>query len=225
MATSGSRDFQPNVGEWIEEAYERCGLELRTAYDARTARRSLNILFADWANRGLNQWTISNVNQTLTEGTDSYSLNDYVIDVLDVILRRTVNDVATDYQMNQVGRAEYWNIPTKSTKARPTQWFLDKQVTPKIYVWPAPENSTDVIKMNQLLRIEDADGSVNDLQMPFRFYPALVAGLAFYLSQKRAPERMESLKSLYEDEFARALAQDESRASLMIKPNMRSYGY
>ncbi len=218
MATSGSRDFQPNVGEWIEEAYERCGLELRTAYDARTARRSLNILFADWANRGLNQWTISNVSQTLTEGTDSYSLNDYVIDVLDVILRRTVNDVATDYQMNQVGRAEYWNIPTKSTKARPTQWFLDKQVTPKIYIWPAPENSTDVIKMNQLLRIEDADGSVNDLQMPFRFYPALVAGLAFYLSQKRAPERMESLKSLYEDEFARALAQDESRASLMIKP-------
>jgi hypothetical protein len=225
MATSGSRDFQPNVGEWIEEAYERCGLELRTAYDARTARRSLNILFADWANRGLNQWTISNVSQTLTEGTDSYSLNDYVIDVLDVILRRTVNDVATDYQMNQVGRAEYWNIPTKSTKARPTQWFIDKQVTPKIYIWPAPENSTDVIKMNQLLRIEDADGSVNDLQMPFRFYPALVAGLAFYLSQKRAPERMESLKSLYEDEFARALAQDESRASLMIKPNMRSYGY
>ena len=225
MATSGSRDFQPDVGEWIEEAYERCGLELRTAYDARTARRSLNILFADWANRGLNQWTISNVSQTLTEGTDSYSLNDYVIDVLDVVLRRTVNDVATDYQMNQVGRAEYWNIPTKSTKARPTQWFLDKLVTPKIYIWPAPENSTDVIKMNQLLRIEDADGSVNDLQMPFRFYPALVAGLAFYLSQKRAPERMESLKSLYEDEFARALAQDESRASLMIKPNMRSYGY
>jgi len=225
MATSGSRDFQPDVGEWIEEAYERCGLELRTAYDARTARRSLNILFADWANRGLNQWTISNVDQTLTEGTDSYSLNDYVIDVLDVVLRRTVNDVATDYQMNQVGRAEYWNIPTKSTKARPTQWFLDKQVTPKIYIWPAPENSTDVIKMNQLLRIEDADGSVNDLQMPFRFYPALVAGLAFYLSQKRAPERMESLKSLYEDEFARALAQDESRAPLMVKPNMRSYGY
>ena len=225
MATSGSRDFQPNVGEWIEEAYERCGLELRTAYDARTARRSLNILFADWANRGLNQWTISNVSQTLAAATDSNSLNDYVIDVLDVILRRTVNDVATDYQMNQVGRAEYWNIPTKSTKARPTQWFLDKQVTPKIYVWPAPENSPDVIKMNQLLRIEDADGSVNDLQMPFRFYPALVAGLAFYLSQKRAPERVESLKSLYEDEFARALAQDESRASLMIKPNMRSYGY
>lgn len=225
MATSGSRDFQPNVAEWIEEAYERCGLEMRTAYDARTARRSLNILFADWANRGLNQWTISNVSQTLTEGTESYSLNNYVVDVLDVVLRRTENGVATDYQMNSIGRSEYWNIPNKSNKARPTQYFLDKQETPKIYVWPAPENSTDIIKMNQILRIEDADASVNDVQVPFRFYPCLVAGLAYYISQKRAPERMEALKAMYEDEFARALAQDESRASLMVKPNMRSYGY
>ena len=225
MATSGSRDFQPNVAEWIEEAYERCGLEMRTAYDARTARRSLNILFADWANRGLNQWTINNVNQTLTEGTESYSLNAYVVDVLDVVLRRTKNSVATDYQMSQIGRSEYWNVPNKATKARPTQYFLDKQEIPKIYVWPAPENSTDIIKMNQILRIEDADTSVNDVQVPFRFYPCLVAGLAYYLSQKRAPERMESLKMMYEDEFARALAQDESRASLMVKPNMRSYGY
>lgn len=225
MATSGSRDFQPNVAEWIEEAYERCGLEMRTAYDARTARRSLNILFADWANRGLNQWTISNVSQTLTEGTDSYSLNAYVVDVLDVVLRRTENSVTTDYQMNQIGRSEYWNIPNKATKARPTQYFLDKQETPKIYVWPAPDNSTDIIKMNQILRIEDADTSVNDVQVPFRFYPCLVAGLAYYLSQKRAPERMDALKAMYEDEFARALAQDESRASLMVKPNMRSYGY
>ena len=225
MATSGSRDFQPNVAEWIEEAYERCGLEMCTAYDARTARRSLNILFADWANRGLNQWTISNVSQTLTEGTDSYSLNAYVVDVLDVVLRRTENSVTTDYQMNQIGRSEYWNIPNKATKARPTQYFLDKQETPKIYVWPAPENSTDIIKMNQILRIEDADTSVNDVQVPFRFYPCLVAGLAYYLSQKRAPERMDALKAMYEDEFARALAQDESRASLMVKPNMRSYGY
>ena len=225
MATSGSRDFQPNVAEWIEEAYERCGLEMRTAYEARTAGRSLNILFADWANRGLNQWTISNVSQTLTEGTESYSLNNYVADVLDVVLRRTENGIATDYQLIHIGRSEYWNIPNKSNKARPTQYFLDKQETPKIYVWPAPENSSDIIKMNQILRIEDADASVNDVQVPFRFYPCLVAGLAYYISQKRAPERMEALKAMYEDEFARALAQDESRASLMVKPNMRSYGY
>jgi hypothetical protein len=225
MATSGSRDFQPDVAEWIEEAYERCGLEMRTAYDARTARRSLNILFADWANRGLNQWTINNVSQTLTQGTESYSLNSYVVDVLDVVLRRTVNSVATDYQMTQVGRSEYWNIPSKSTQARPTQYFLDKQETPKIYVWPAPENSTDVIKMNQILRIEDADASANDVQVPFRFYPCLVAGLAYYIAQKRAPDRIQILKGMYEEEFARALAQDEDRGPLRVKPNMRSYGY
>jgi|TARA_R110001583_G_scaffold182145_1_gene339776 hypothetical protein len=225
MATSGSRDFQPDVAEWIEEAYERCGLEMRTAYDARTARRSLNILFADWANRGLNQWTINNVSQTLTQGTESYDLNSYVVDVLDVILRRTTNSVATDYQMTQVGRSEYWNIPSKSTQARPTQYFLDKQETPKIYVWPAPENSTDVIKMNQILRIEDADSSANDVQVPFRFYPCLVAGLAYYIAQKRAPDRIQILKGMYEEEFARALAQDEDRGPLRVKPNMRSYGY
>jgi len=225
MATSGSRDFQPDVAEWIEEAYERCGLEMRTTYDARTARRSLNILFADWANRGLNQWTINNVSQTLTQGTESYSLNSYVVDVLDVVLRRTVNSVATDYQMTQVGRSEYWNIPSKSTQARPTQYFLDKQETPKIYVWPAPENSTDVIKMNQILRIEDADASANDVQVPFRFYPCLVAGLAYYIAQKRAPDRIQILKGMYEEEFARALAQDEDRGPLRVKPNMRSYGY
>ena len=225
MATSGSRDFQPDVAEWIEEAYERCGLEMRTAYDARTARRSLNILFADWANRGLNQWTINNVSQTLTQGTESYDLNSYVVDVLDVILRRTTNSVATDYQMTQVGRSEYWNIPSKSTQARPTQYFLDKQETPKIYGWPAPENSTDVIKMNQILRIEDADSSANDVQVPFRFYPCLVAGLAYYIAQKRAPDRIQILKGMYEEEFARALAQDEDRGPLRVKPNMRSYGY
>ena len=225
MATSGSRDFQPDVAEWIEEAYERCGLEMRTAYDARTARRSLNILFADWANRGLNQWTINNVSQTLTQGTESYSLNSYVVDVLDVILRRTTNSVATDYQMTQVGRSEYWNIPSKSTQARPTQYFLDKQETPKIYIWPAPENSTDIIKMNQILRIEDADSSANDVQVPFRFYPCLVAGLAYYIAQKRAPDRIQILKGMYEEEFARALAQDEDRGPLRVKPNMRSYGY
>jgi|TARA_R110002126_G_scaffold290662_1_gene448169 hypothetical protein len=225
VATSGSRDFQPDVAEWIEEAYERCGLEMRTAYDARTARRSLNILFADWANRGLNQWTINNVSQTLTQGTESYSLNSYVVDVLDVVLRRTVNSVATDYQMTQVGRSEYWNIPSKSTQARPTQYFLDKQETPKIYVWPAPENSTDVIKMNQILRIEDADASANDVQVPFRFYPCLVAGLAYYISQKRAPDRIQILKGMYEEEFQRALEQDEDRGPLKVQPNMRSYGY
>ena len=132
MATSGSRDFEPDVAEYIEEAFERCGLEYRTGYDGVTARRSLNLLFADWANRGLNQWTVSNTATTLSVADEYIDLSTSTIDVLDVVIRRTENGQTTDIQMNQVGRSEYWNIPSKDTQARPTQWFLDKQITLQI---------------------------------------------------------------------------------------------
>jgi hypothetical protein len=176
MATSGSRDFEPDVAEYIEEAFERCGLEYRTGYDGITARRSLNLLFADWANRGLNQWTITNTATTLSKSDQFIDLTSTTIDVLDVIIRRTENSQTTDIQMNQIGRSEYWNIPSKDTEARPTQWFLDKQITPRLYIWPASENSTDQLIINRLVRIEDADAGVNTLDMPFRFYPCLAAG-------------------------------------------------
>ena len=134
MATSGSRDFEPDVAEYVEEAFERCGLEYRTGYDGVTARRSLNLLFADWANRGLNQWTITNTATTLSKSDQYIDLTSSTIDVLDVLTRRTTNNQTTDIQMNQVGRSEYWNIPSKDTEARPTQWFLDKQITPRLYI-------------------------------------------------------------------------------------------
>ena len=222
MATSGSRDFEPDVAEYIEEAFERCGLEYRTGYDGITARRSLNLLFADWANRGLNQWTITNTATTLSKSDQYIDLTSTTIDVLDVIVRRTENNETTDIQMNQVSRSAYWNIPNKDTEARPTQWFLDKQITPRLYIWPASENSTDQLIINRLVRIEDADAGVNTVDVPFRFYPCLSAGLAYYISLKRAPDRIELLKNLYEEEFARAADQDESRASLFIAPSMRS---
>jgi hypothetical protein len=125
--------------------------------------------------------------------------------------------------MNQISRSAYWNIPSKSTKARPTQWFLDKQVTPRLYFWPASENSTDKLLINSLIRIEDADAGINTLDMPFRFYPCLAAGLSYYIALKRAPERVEMLKSFYEEEFARAADQDESRASLFVAPSLGAY--
>ena len=150
MTTSGSSDFTPDVAEFIEEAFERCGLELRTSYDAVTARRSLNLLFADWANRGLNQWTVTNSTTTLTVGDQFLDLSATTIDVLDVVLRRTENSETTDIQMSQIGRSEYWNIPNKDTQARPTQFFLDKQLTPRLYIWPASENSTDQLIINRL---------------------------------------------------------------------------
>ena len=137
MATSGSTNFEPNVTEFVEEAYERCGLELRTGYDLKTAKRSINLMLAEWANRGLNQWTIDQATQTVTEGTTEYTLNANIIDILDVVVRRTINDTQTDISMSRIGRSEYLNIPNKETKSRPSQFFLDKSNIPVLKIWPA----------------------------------------------------------------------------------------
>ena len=184
MATSNSTDFEPNVAEFIEEAYERCGLELRTGYDLKTAVRSVNLMLAEWANRGLNQWTIEQATQTVTQGTNEYTLNANIIDILDVVVRRTVNNVQTDISISRVGRSEYLNIPNKETQSRPTQYFLDKSIIPILKVWPAPENSTDILVFNKIVRMDDADAATNNIDMPFRFYPCFVAGLSYYLSLK-----------------------------------------
>ncbi len=221
MALSGSTNFEPNVAEFVEEAFERCGLELRTGYDLKTARRSINLMLAEWANRGLNQWTIEQATQTVTEGTTDYSLNSNIIDILDVVLRRAVNQTQTDISMNRVSRSEYINIPNKTTKARPSQFFLDKLSTPTLKIWPAPENSTDILVFNKIVRMDDADKGTNTMDMPFRFFPCFAAGLAYYISLKRAPERTAQLKALYEEEFRRAADQDEDRASFNIRPSIR----
>ena len=123
MATSGTKTFSLDTAAVMEEAYELAGLELRTGYDAVTARRSLNIMFSDWANRGVNVWTIAQVSLTLTEGTANYTLNSYDIDIVDAVLRRTIGSTVTDIQMTSVGREEYLNVPTKETKGRPIQYF------------------------------------------------------------------------------------------------------
>ena len=218
MATSGSTDFEPNVAEFVEEAFERCGLELRTGYDLKTAKRSINLMLAEWANRGLNQWTIEQATTTVIEGTTDYNLNANIIDILDVVCRRTVSGTQTDISMDRLSRSEYINIPNKDTKARPSQFFFNKQNNPVLQVWPAPENSTDILVYNKLVRMDDADAATNNMDMPFRFYPCFAAALAYYISVKRAPEKTTLLKQLYEEEFNRAMSQDEDRASFRIRP-------
>ena len=222
MALSNSTDFEPNVTEFVEEAYERCGLELRTGYDLKTAKRSINLMLAEWANRGLNQWTIQQGTQTVTQGTASYPLDANVIDILDMVVRRTLNSTVTDINIGRVSRSEYTNISAKASEGRPSQYFFDKLTTPVIKVWPTPENSTDILVFNKLVRMDDADTAINTMDMPFRFYPCFTAGLAYYLSVKRAPEKTQLLKQIYEEEFQRAADQDEDRASFRIKPSMRS---
>ena len=219
MTTSGSTDFELAVDDYIEEAFERCGLEIRTGYDLKTAKRSLNLMLAEWANRGLNQWTIVQRTQALTADDSEYDLGTDVIDVLSVVVRRS----GTDFNMSRISRDTYLSIPTKTTTGRPTQYFLDRQITPNLKIWPAPENSTDVIHYDALTRIQDADTMQNTLEVPFRFYPCLAAGLAYYISLKRAPDRIQLLKNVYEEEFDRAMAEDRDRSSFTIAPSLSYY--
>jgi len=221
MTVSGSKDFELDVADYIEEAFERCGLEVRTGYDLKTAKRSLNLMFADWANRGLNQWTIAQRNFTVTENDGDVDLGTDVIDILSLVVRRD----GTDYALNRISRDEYLNIPTKSTTGRPTQFFVDRQINPVLKMWPLPDNSTDVVLYNALVRMDDADNYVNTLQLPFRFYPALAAGLAYYMSIKRAPDRLQMLKAIYEEEINRAMDEDRDRASFRVAPDLRNYRY
>ena len=216
MTTSGSRDFNLDVGEVIEEAYERCGLEVRTGYDAKTARRSLNLMFADWANRGLNLWTVNQGTINLTQGQGQETLASDIVDLLEVVLRRD----STDYTVQRISRGEYVTLPDKTTQGRTSQYYFDRQITPILNLWAVPENSTDQIIYYYVRRIQDADTLVNTNDLPFRFYPCMVAGLAYYLAMKSAPDRVQMLKAVYEEEFQRAADEDEGRTPLKLQPSL-----
>ena len=219
MAVSSSVDFELDVAEYIEEAFERCGLEVRTGYDLKSAKRSLNLMLAEWANRGLNQWTIAQRTLSLVQGTSAYPLGADVIDILSVVVQRD----GTDFALSRLSRDSYLNIPNKTTQSRPNQFFLDRQVTPSLKIWPVPENNTDVIFYNALTRMDDADTYINTVDMPFRFYPCLAAGLAYYIAVKRAPQRVQLLKAMYEEEFERAMTEDRDRASFNVAPSSDYY--
>ena len=296
MAISGSANFDIDVADIIEEAFERCGLEVRTGYDAVTARRSLNLMMADWANRGINLWTIRQFSQTLaqlssTSAVETYpigeitatvgasaslsvgetitgstssvtakiitktsgttltltvpsgaftagetitgssssatttisadpSLDDVqnTIDILDMVVRRSGSDIA----INRMSRGDYLAIPDKNTQGRASQFFVDRLITPTVTIWPVPENSTDTLIYYRLVRIDDADVSVNTMEVPFRFLPSLVSGLAYCIAMKRAPTRMADLKMSYEEDFFRAATEDRDRTSLQLVPTASS---
>jgi hypothetical protein len=219
MAVSGSKNFELDVAEYVEEAFERCGLEVRTGYDLKTARRSLNLLLADWANRGLNQWTIKQRSLTMVAGDGEYDLGADVIDVLSVVCRRS----GTDYSLERLSRDGFLTIPNKTTQGRPNQFFLDRQLTPNLKLWPVPDNSTDVVLYDALTRMDDADDYTNTMDLPFRFYPCLAAGLAYYIALKRAPNRVQMLKAVYEEEFDRAATEDRDRSSFNVVPKYDYY--
>ena len=218
MATSGTTSFDLTIEEIIAESYERCGLYVRSGYDLKTSRRSLNLLFAEWANRGLNLWTIEQRTKTLTADTSSYDLDADLVDILSAVITEA-SDSTVDRQIERISRAEYLHISKKSTSASPTQFYIERSITPKLYVYATPD-AADTFKYYALTRIQAAGSYSGNAEVPFRFLPCLVAGLAYYIAMKKAPDRIQLLKQVYEDEWLRASSEDSTRSSIKIVPNI-----
>jgi hypothetical protein len=222
MATSGTTAFNLDLNQLVEEAFERCGAELRTGYDLRTARRSLNLLTIEWANRGINLWTVEEASFPMVQGTGTYNLPTDTIDILDFVIR--TNDGSSNQQdisMSRIAEPTYANIPNKNTQGRPLQVYVNRQAeVPNITVWPLPNNASYTFVYWYLRRIQDAGNGVNTQDIPFRFLPCMVAGLAFYLSQKlpNALDRMQMLKMEYEEQWTLASTEDREKATLRLTP-------
>ena len=217
MATSGTNAFNLDVDEVVQEAFERCGLHARSGYDLKSARRSLNLLLAEWANRGINLWTVELRTQTLTASTTSYTLDSDLIDILEAVVYKA-SDTTVDMEVDRISRAEYLNISKKSTEAVPTQYYLLRgQSTPTLYLYPTPD-AADTFKYWGLTKIQDAGDYEDELDVPTRFLPCLTAGMAYYVSLKKSPERTPLLKQLYEEEWQRASEEDRPRSSFYAIP-------
>lgn len=228
MATSGTATFNLDLSEAVEEAFERCGAELRTGYDLRTARRSMNLLLADWANRGVNLWTIEQGSQVLTPGTATYTLPADTVDLLEHVIRTGAGNVSTqaDLTITRISVSTYSSIPNKLTQARPIQIWINRQATaPQFTVWPTPDDSqTYTLVYWRLRRIQDAGaGGTYTQDIPFRFLNALVSGLAYYLSMKipGALERMEALKQQYQEAWEMAATEDREKAADRFVPRQQ----
>ena len=224
MATSGTKTSTLFVDEIIDEALSRVGSEPTTGKEASSARRSLNIMMREWANRGIQLWTIDETTQTLTEGTANYTLDSFTLDILEAVISRTESSTRTDFQMDRVNREDFLNIPVKTTKGRPSQFFLDMQrSSPVVYFYPTPDNSTDVFRYSRRNRIEDITASTETIDIPDSYLPCAVSGLAFYMSQKRPQidiNRRQELKLQYEEEFKRAIDDGREKVDLKIYPKL-----
>ena len=223
MATSGTTTFDLNIDDIIEEAYERCGMRTNSGHDIKSARRSLNLLFSEWGNRGIHLWKVELNEVALVSGQAEYTVDGQVNDVLEAYISSTAtasdNSNTQDVSLTKIDRSAYAALPNKLATGQPSQYYVDRQTTPKIYVYQAPDLNTDTtLKFYTINRIEDAGAYTNQADVAYRFLPCMCSGLAYYLAQKRAPDRIQLLKQLYEDELIRALNEDGSRTSVYISP-------
>lgn len=223
-APSGTTTFNLDIGEIIVEAYERCGIMVLSGNDYRTARRSIDLMMQEWANRGLNLWTVEEGTQVLTAGTNTYSLPTDTIDLIETMLRTGTGSNQQDYTLTRVSVSTYATIPNKLVQARPTEIYVNRQITPQFMVWPTPDAAqTYTLAYWRLRRIQDTGTPAsNIMDMPFRFMPALVAGLAYYVAMKKtsAIDRVAGLKTIYEEQWKLAADEDRTRASFRFVPYM-----
>ena len=221
MTTSGTAVWNLDIADAIEESYERAGLEARTGYDYRTARRSLNILSAEWSNRGLNLWTVQENSLVLTPGTKTYTLPADTIDIIETIIRVNSSGAALDYTVSRIGVGDYATLPNKNSTGRPLQIYVDRQINPTYTLWPVPDLPYTIIYWT-MRRIQDATNATDVMDMPVRFVPALVAGLAFQLAMKRpeAAARVPMLKAEYMEQFQLAADEDRGREPARFVPWM-----
>lgn len=224
MTTSSTTNFNLDIAEIAEEAFERAGLEMRSGYDLKTARRSLNLLSIDWSNRGINLWTVEQGSIPLVAGTATYNLPADTMDIVEHVVRTTSGTSTQDININRITVATYATIPNKAQTGRPVQVYIDRQLVPKVTVWPVPDTATTYTLVYwRLRRIQDAGSSgANTMDIPYRFMPCLVAGLAYYIAQKRpaAEARLPRLKADYEELWTTAAAEDHDRSSWMIIPDI-----
>jgi hypothetical protein len=229
--TTDTTAFNLDLNDLVEEAFERCGAELRTGYDMRTARRSLNLLLLDWANRGVNMWTIEQGTQALTPGTGTYTLPVDTVDLLEHVIRTGTGSNQIDINISRISVSTYAQIPNKTATGRPIQIRIDRKTgatnaagvvqNPTFTVWPVPDNSTTYTLVYwRLRRMQDAGNGVNGQDIPFRLLPALVAGLAYYLSMKlpSAADRNQLLKAQYDEAWELAATEDREKAPVRFVP-------
>lgn len=225
MATSGTTTFNPDFTEIAEEAWERAGREMRSGYDLRTARRSMNLLTIEWQNRGINMWTIDNGTVALTTGTATYNLPADTIDLMEQVIRTGAGNVSTqsDLNISRISVSTYSSIPNKISQGRPIQVYIDRgRDNPSITVWPVPDSNDYTFVYWRMRRIQDAGAGAQTADMNFRFLPCLMAGLAYYIAMKEPDlmPRVPMLQAEYEKQFDLAAGEDREKASVKLVPRM-----
>tara|TARA_R110000765_G_scaffold147057_1_gene249538 strand:+ start:103 stop:801 length:699 start_codon:yes stop_codon:yes gene_type:complete len=231
MATSGTYTFNLDISDILEEAYDLCGVELRSGYSFRGAKRALNLVFIEWQNKGLNLWTVEQGTDTIVAGTNSYTVDSSAVDIIDVFIRTNSGNVTNqfDQRLNRISRTEYNHQSNKLTEAKPTQFYVDKDASSiKIVLWATPNSAeTYTLVYDYVQKIEDSgDIASNNVDVPTRYLPCLTYALAYNLACKtpEAQNRVAMIKQRYDELWRDASDADRERASVRFVPDLSTYG-